>query len=184
MRSQGRIPNDNDLLAAWRDGDRSAGEALLARHWAGISRFFINKLGMQCEDLIQETFTACAEGMYRYRGESSFRTYLFGVARNVLLRHLRNKRRDEKHFDPKTSSMAESVRSYVSVLAEDHQRTRLLLALRRLPLDTQTMLELHYWENMSVQEISEVVAMPVNTVKSRMRRGRMQLAQDLEERTP
>ena len=63
-----------------------------------------------------------------------------------------------------------------SASASQPEHKLLLEALRRLPLDTQAMLELHYWEGLSVAEIAEVFDLPVGTVKSRMRKGR----QDLE----
>lgn len=171
---------DRELLEAWRDGDRRAGEALLARHWRGLSGFFIRKLGPQCEDLIQETFIACAEGLHHYRGDASFRTYLYSVARHKLLRHMRHRARDEKYFGSGTLSVADSVRSCASLLDAEQRRGQLLCALQQLPLDTQVMLELHYWQGLSMQEIAAVVELPVNTVKSRLRRGRMRLAKTLE----
>lgn len=178
-----RIPTtpDRQLLQAWRDGDLDAGAELFERHWQSISRFFTNKLGPDCEDLIQSTFLACVENVDKYRGDSSFRSYLFGIARNKLLRHLRTKARDAKYFDPASVSVADSVQSYTSVIEADRVRTRLLIAMRELPVDTQVMLELHYWEKLPIREIAQIVEMPVNTVKARMRRGRMQLSERLRD---
>jgi RNA polymerase sigma-70 factor (ECF subfamily) len=51
----------------------------------------------------------------------------------------------------------------------------LLGALRRLPVDVQLMLELHYWESMRIAEIAKIVEKPINTVKTQMYRGRQQL---------
>lgn len=175
------MPTDGDLLRSWSNGDLDAGECLFHRHWDSVARFFHSKLGPGCEDLIQTTFTACVESIANYRGDSSFRTYLFGIARNVLLKHLHRKARDAERFHPGTVSIAASIRSYTSVIAGGRQRERLLLALRELPVDTQLMIELHYWEGLTIQEIAQVVELPINTVKCRMRRGRLQLAQALDE---
>ena len=170
---------DDELLRAWQAGDRDAGVALFERHWDSVARFFTSKIGRDSEDLIQETFAACVENAHRYRGDASFRAFLFGIARNKLLRFLRHKVRDSKVFDPDTTSVAGSLRSYTSIITHDRAREKLLHAMRELPVDTQLMLELHYWENMRVREIAEVVDMPVNTVKCRMRRGRQKLAEAL-----
>ena len=51
------------------------------------------------EDLVQQTFMACVEGRERFRNDSTFRTYLFGVAHNVLRSHLRKRRREGERFD-------------------------------------------------------------------------------------
>lgn len=174
-------PSDDQLLEAWRAGDLDAGAALFKRHWTSIARFFTNKLGPDCEDLIQSTFLACIEGADRYRGDSNFRAFLFGIARYKLFAHLRIKAREAKHFDPASVSVADSVRSYTSVIAADRTREKLLVAMRELPVDTQVMLELYYWEKMSVAEIAKVVELPISTVKTRMRRGRQKLARELDD---
>src|SRR6185436_6575853 len=71
---------DAELLSAWRGGDEKAGAELFERHFEALFRFFRNKAGDQAEDLVQETFLACLSGP-AFRGEASFRTYLFTVAR-------------------------------------------------------------------------------------------------------
>ena len=76
--------SDIDLLDAWRAGDPRAGNELFNRHFDSVCRFFANKAGNEVDDLIQRTFLACVEGRDRFRGDASFRGYLFGVARNVL----------------------------------------------------------------------------------------------------
>jgi RNA polymerase sigma-70 factor (ECF subfamily) len=62
------------------------------------------------------------------------------------------------------------------------QQHRLLLAaLRRLSLDDQVMLELHYWDDMKIEDIAKVVEKPINTVKTRMRRARLRLEELMDE---
>ena len=83
--------DDASLFVAWQAGDRAAGEALIERHFDAIDRFFATKVGDGGDDLVQSTFLACAEAGARYRGDSSFRAFLFGIARNVLFEHIRGK---------------------------------------------------------------------------------------------
>lgn len=85
------VRSDVDLLEAWRSGDTKAGGELFDRHFASIHRFFHNKVGDGLEDLVQQTFLRCTEGVERFRSDSSFRTYLFGVAHNLLREHIRRK---------------------------------------------------------------------------------------------
>src|SRR5688572_14332342 len=85
--SKGRVVDDVDveLLEAWCRGDRAAGGELFDRHYPSIARFFHNKVSETAqEDLIHETFLACLAGAARFRGEARFRTYLFGIAHNLL----------------------------------------------------------------------------------------------------
>ena len=175
-----RPTSDHGLLAAWRDGDLDAGALLFERHYASVARFFGSKVSRDCEDLIQATFLACLEGIDRFRGESSFRTLLFAIARNKLCRYLREQQREIRRRRPAPPAIAANEPSTTSLLAARSERQHLLGALRHLDLESQMMLELHYWEAMTVRDIAAVLELPVNTVKTRMRRARLRLAQALE----
>jgi RNA polymerase sigma-70 factor (ECF subfamily) len=175
-------PSDEDLCLAWAAGNRRAGQTLSARYYANVSRFFRFKVGHhQAVDLTQATFLAAQEGITRKRTNSSFRSWLFGIARNKLLKHLRNRSRDQQRFDPEIGSIADFDQS-PTILLHVEQRHRLLLAaLRRLPFDVQVMIELHYWENLDYAEISEILGKPLSTIKTRMSRGRRHLDQLMVE---
>jgi RNA polymerase sigma-70 factor, ECF subfamily len=174
------VVDDEDAawVAAWRAGDREAGKRLFERHYAGVARFFRNKVGGSEPDLIQRTFLACVESLPRYRGAASFRSWLFSIAYKILCKHFRQLRRDEGRVDFETTS-AEELTSPTAVLAEREEQRLLLAALRRLPLDYQVALELHYWESLSAAEIGEVLELPLGTAKTRIRRGRALLAEQM-----
>ncbi len=165
--------DDLDLHRRWRDGDRRAGTELVERHYDSVHRFFQTKTGPEADDLVQRTFLAAADRERGFRGESSFRTYLFGIARNVLFEHFRHRRRDAR-VDPDFSvSSAAELAAGPSTFAADRVEYRIMVdALRGLPLDIQLTLELFYWEEMSVGELAEVLQIPPGTVKSRLHRGR------------
>ncbi len=161
-------------------GDRASGASLFDRHYRSITRFFRNKVG-DSADLVQRTFLAALEAAPRFRGESSVRTWLFGIAHNVLLRHFRE-RRSPRATDPLPSASVEDLGESPSGVVAKHDEERLLLAaLRRLPLEHQAMLELHYWEQLKVGEVAEVFEMPVGTVKVKMFRARKRLHELLEQ---
>ncbi len=167
--------SDSELLKAWQGGDAAAGQTLVTRHLESVYRFFSNKVRDSTEDLVQQTFLACLESAGRFEGRASFRAYLFGIARNLLYRHYRD---HTQGFDPLTSSthvMMVEQRSPADAMAEQEEQRLLLRGLQRLPLDLQTLLELAYWESLSDQELSEVLELPVGTVKSRLRKARSQL---------
>lgn len=163
--------SDDELFRAWQAGDRRAGEALFERHYDALDRFFVNKVGDRAGDLVQRTFVACIEAAARFRGESSFRTFMFAIARNQLLKHLRDHGRERDRLDPASTSICDLDPSPSVVAARREQERQLLAALRRLPLDEQIALELHYWEQLSATEIAGVLEIPVGTAKSRLRRA-------------
>ena len=164
---------DIDLLYRWRDGDREAGSELLSRHFDSVYRFFRNKLGGDFDDLIQRTFLACVESVDRFRGEASFRSYLFTVARNELYRHFKVVNRGrQREVDMSTMSVIELGSSPSSKAARREEEQLLLEALAKIPVDLQIALELHYWEGLTMAEIGEVLGVPTGTAKSRLRRAR------------
>ena len=171
---------DEALLDSWRAGDRRAGDALFLRHFDAIYRFFAGKVGGEAvEDLVQATFLACVEGKESFRGEASFRTYLFAVARRLLYRRFRSRYRDDK-LDFAVTSLRDLGPSPSAALGARQEQRLLLEALRRIPLDLQIALELHYLDKLSGPEIAVVLEIPEGTVRSRIRRAREALVAELE----
>ncbi len=172
---------DAALFREWAEGDAKAGAALFERYFAAIERFFRHKLVGEdpADDLVQQTFLGVIEARSRFRGDASFRTFLFAVARNVLGKYLRTKSRDARRFDPSLHSVADLGPSPSTALAVAQAGQLLLDALRSLPVDSQTVLELFYWENMRGVEIAEVLEVPLGTAKTRLRTARLQLQAQL-----
>jgi RNA polymerase sigma factor (sigma-70 family) len=174
------MTNDFELLDAWRSGDRMAGNALFDRYFDALFRFFRNKVTDGADDLVQQTFLACVESRDRFRGDSSFRTYLFTVARSKLYDHLGRQQR-EGAIDYGVTSCADLGVTPSGIMAEGEQQRLLLIALRSLPIELQVALELFYFEKIRGPELAEVLDVPEGTVRSRLRRGRELLRVQLEK---
>lgn len=172
-------PDDQALLLAWRAGDDRAGATLVRRHVKMIYRFFRPKVGAEAEELAQATFSASVESIDRLRNAGSFRAFLFGVARNVLLRHLRECSRDRRYLQPFVGIAAEEI-SIHSQLEGAQQQRLLAVALRNLKLAEQLVVELHYWEDLRTHEIAHVLEIPEGTVKWRLRQARVALRSEIE----
>ncbi len=172
---------DATLFHAWRAGDREAGEALILRHYDAIARFFRHKAAAHADDLVQRTFLLCADPNASFRGEGSFRAFLFGVARNVLFEHIRRNLRDGRPDADFSASSLLDLSPGVATIAAQHAEQRLLgRALQHLPLESQMLLELYYWEELSIDELASMLAIPAGTVKSRLFSARTQLRETLE----
>lgn len=174
---------DAALFDAWRAGDKRAGRQLFERYYDPLYRFFRNKAGADAVDLVQKTLLGALEGMSRYRGDGSFRSWLFGVAYRQLHSHYRSQVSDRARFDldAGTLSVFDLDPTPSRVLAERSEQRLLLEALRRIPIELQVALELHYWEQLSDVEIARVLELPLGTAKSRIRRGRLLLAERMAE---
>lgn len=173
------VATDFELLDAWRAGDASAGNELFRRYFDAMYRFFRNKVSTGVDDLIQRTFLACVEKRDTYRGDASFRTFLFAIARLELFAAYRRKNRLARETDVGLSSVHDLAPS-PSRIAADRQEQRLIVeGLRRIPLDTQIALELYYWEDLTAPDIADVLDVPVGTVRSRIRRGKELLGEQV-----
>lgn len=175
--------SDNELLVAWRDGDTRAGKELFERHFTALRRFFANKVDLhEVEDLMQRSFMGCVEAVDRFRGEASFRTFLFAIGRRQLYKHFRDQRvKDGRRADDlSVTSVAELGRSPSSILGARQESAMLLQALQRISVDHQTVLELHYWEQLSTDEVAEVCEIAPATVRTRLHRARHALRAVLE----
>lgn len=173
------VPTDLELLDAWRTGDLSAGDELFNRHFAAIHRFFRNKVTDGLEDLVQQTFMACVEGRERFRNDSTFKTYLFGVAHNLLRDHYRAQRREPEALDFGKSSAIDMGAGPSTVLGKRREERLLLEALRAIPLESQIVLELYYWEEMSASQTAAVLHLPEGTVRGRVRKAKELLRKEL-----
>jgi len=174
------MDDDGALLLAWRAGDRSAGKLLFERYFDSIARFFRSKLDGGYDDLVQDVFKGCLAGRERLREATSFRAYLFSIAHNVLRSHFRARQKYKDNYDfGAEHSLLDLVPGVTTMQGEAEEQRALLEALRRLPLNSQLILELRYWESMTTAEIAEVLQVPHPTARSRLRRALELLAAEL-----
>ena len=134
------------------------------------------------DDLVQRTFVACLECRDTLRAESSFRPWLLGIARHVLLMHWRalaTSRRMQGRLE--NFSVEDLVPTPSVVVARREEQRLLVRALRKIPVELQLLLELFYWEGLGHAELVEMLEMPVGTVKSRLNRARELLADALHK---
>lgn len=171
------------LLERWQKGDASAGNTLFNRHFKAIHRFFASKVPSQVTpDLIQETMLGCVKGAERYRAEGSFRAYLFGVARHILFGYFKKRRREkDREFNGDVTSLIDLGTSPSKAHWRQEENRLLYEGLKRLPIATQILLEMHYWEEMSTADLAVVLDVPRGTVKSRLRLARAALKKKVEE---
>lgn len=175
--------DDNALLNRWREGDKASGDVLFRRHFRAVRRFFRNKINEDdVDDLIQRTFMGCVEGKDRFRGDASFRTYLFATARKQLYQFLRTRGRMMRKVDADlgVTSVAALGMTPSSVAAARQEHDILLRAFQRVPVEQQTILELSYWEDLSGPEIAAIFDISPVTARTRLFRARAALQEVIE----
>ncbi len=172
---------DDDLLVLdrWCAGDTTAGNTLFRRHFPALYRFFEHKTDGDIDDLVQETFLQCLKSREKFKRQSTFRTYLFAIARHVLFHHWRKRVPGNTMLDFEDVSIASLSTSLATRLARNEDRARLLSALRSLPVEQQLLLELFYWEGFEREQLAEVFGVETATIGSRLTRARQMLHHNL-----
>jgi RNA polymerase sigma-70 factor (ECF subfamily) len=167
------------LFRAWIAGDAEAGRTVVGHYYGRILRFFFDKVGPDAaRDLAQETFVVLCDRKDEFRGDSSLRTFLFGIARWKLVHYFERRRLQGQRFEPASDSIdLPGVDASVTSLFSARRREVLLVrALRSLPLDDQVMLELKDYEGMTGRDIADVFGVGRDTISSRVTRARKRLA--------
>lgn len=175
--------SDWELFEAWKAGDSKAGQRFYDRYFGQLRRFFINKaVADDADDLIQETLMGCLVAEYRGERGASFRTFVFRIGYYKLMDQLRRKRRMREKLELEEMSVEEidPGPGPWTRLGTRREQKMLVCALRRIPIDYQVVLELHYWEHMSAPEIGEILEHPEATIRRRMQLGRERLEKQLE----
>lgn len=173
------MASDAQLFESWANGNDQAGNELFERYFEALFRFFRNKVQGDAEDLVQQTFLACVRNRSAFRGDASFRSFVYAVARSKLYDHFRANRQREK-LNPLEQSLADLGTSPSQWLAQREDQQLLLQGLARIPLELQLAVELFYFEDLSAAEVARVLEVPEGTVRSRVRRALALLKQQVE----
>ena len=168
--------NTTKLLVSWRSGNRDAGDRLLHRYVPELEGFFGKRAGRNADELVQRTLLACTQSVARFEGRSTFRTYLFGIARNQYLMYRRAEAYSGAEPVTLTTRPEESPSQLVAVRQE---HVLLVRALQRVEPQFALVLRKFYWDEHSLEEIAEELHVPIGTVKSRLARGRGSLKAEL-----
>ena len=170
------MQSDEDLLGAARGGDEAAFTALYRRRQGAVYRFALHMSGdaAASEDVTQEVFLALLQGGGRFDpSRGTLLSFLYGVARNLVLRRIEKKPPEELAEEPLADD---------DVL-DDLTRRETIEAVRSavlsLPTQYREAVVLCDLENASYEDAAAALDCPLGTVRSRLSRGRAMLAQKL-----
>jgi len=171
---------DEALVAEAARGNRDAFDVLVRRYQSRLFQLIriLTRGDEESEDLVQETFVRAYRAVHRFRGESTFRTWLHRIAVNVARTHLtrRGGRRATSLVD--TSDEQDALAQLPS--AEDLEsavvRRRMIdQALAQLPADLRLLITLRDVQGLEYREIAAITRLPIGTVESRIFRSRRRL---------
>ena len=148
---------DLDLVARWKAGEQRAATLLVERHAAALARFVASvESRAETDEVVQDTFVRAFASIDGFRGESSLRTWLFTIARRLVLDRRRAARRRGEQVEVHEGDVATEFDALDGVVAAETQ-TRLRAALGTLSPTQREVFVLRVSEGMSYREIADVV---------------------------
>jgi len=184
--------SDETLMLRYRDGDLASFKDLYRRHSRGLYQFIFWRSPRKdwVDEIAQDTWASLHNARERYQPRSSFRTYLYQIARNRLIDLLRQNHdllasdmaKGAEEGGSTFEHMADCAQPGLSPEAELEQKRQaadLHAAIRMLPGEQREALVLQQFNGMSLEEIAEMTGVPTETVKSRLRYAMRKLRQQL-----
>lgn len=173
------------LLSAAIIGDQNAYAALVKRYRSIVWAIALKTTGNRedAEEATQDTFAKAFRHLPNFRGESSFKTWLCRIAHTTSLNQLRLRGLSSISLDAPQSSalfLPDTNKSALEILLRDERAELVKTAIRRLSKEDATALHLFYFQEKSLEEISEATGWTVSNAKSRLSRARQRLRGILE----
>ena len=176
----------DDLIERCLNGDQAAWEEIVRLHWRKVFNIAYKFVGRHdlAEDLTQDVFLKLFKSLDTFDRRANFQTWLISVSRNLCIDHYRSVRKERetvnRDIDPAELAPVSSDKSAYAML-ETRDRVQMLReALDKLPPTLRTAVMLRDIQEFSYQEIATKLKLPEGTVKSRINRGRTELARQIQ----
>ncbi|MEO7103431.1 MAG: RNA polymerase sigma factor [Gemmatimonadaceae bacterium] len=150
-------PTDTDLIYQWRKGDGRAATKLVERHAAGLARFVSGEGERDSvEEVVQDTFVRAFGAIDSFRGDSAFRTWLFTIARRLILDRRRSERRSRI---VSTVEEGDAVTTFdaLDTMVADESMLRVRQAVAQLSPKQKEVFTLRLEQGLSYKEIADLV---------------------------
>jgi RNA polymerase sigma-70 factor (ECF subfamily) len=174
------------LIEQCLDGDQVAWDAIVRQNWRKVFNVAYKFVGKhdEAEDLTQDIFLKIFKALRTFDRRANFQTWIVSISRNLCIDHYRSVRKERQTIarDVDSNDLQPASTERGPYAAAEHQDLRelLRLALGRLPPTLRTAVVLRDLQELSYQEIADQLALPEGTVKSRINRGRLELARQLK----
>jgi RNA polymerase sigma-70 factor (ECF subfamily) len=181
------LSDDAPLLARLRAGEARAFEELVTTYQHRVFGVALRMLSnrAEAEEIAQETFLRAHRALAEFRGEARLGTWLYAIASRLCLNRLAaGPRRHERSDDIALAQAPAEGADAVAALERDELEAALHEAVAALPEERRIVVVLRDLEGLSYEEIGEVLGVPLNTVRTRLHRARLDLKAKLERWLP
>ncbi len=176
-------PEDSALMLRYRDGDVAAFEILYRRHKDAIYRYLLRLCGHRdtAEDILQEVWGKIVKARSSYRPTAKFTTFLYRVAHNCFIDHLRRNKRHAGNATLEPELHSDQGETLELATERSLARERLELALKTLPDEQRDAFLLSEEGGLSIDQIASVTGCNRETAKSRVRYAIGKLRKAIDE---
>ena len=171
--------SEKSLINLVKKGDKKAYEVLVLQYQDRLvfSVYKFLKDYELAQDIAQEAFVKAFKNIEKFRGDSSFYTWIYRIAINTAKNLLSSKARNSEVYDDeitelKLSESAVTTENPENILEAEELRSKMMDAIQSLPDDIRTTLSLREFDGLSYEEIAKVQNCPIGTVRSRIHKGR------------
>jgi RNA polymerase sigma-70 factor, ECF subfamily len=173
--------SDEVLIGRIANGDRLAMQVLYARYHVRVFRFVVRLVRDEAtaEDLISEVFLDVWRQAGRFEGRSTVSTWMLAIARFKAISALR-RRSDEELDEDAACAIEDPSDDPATALEKKDKSVVIRKCLMGLSAEHREIVDLVYYHEKSVEEVADIVGIPVNTVKTRMFYARKRLAELLK----
>jgi RNA polymerase sigma-70 factor (ECF subfamily) len=174
--------DDAILVAASKAGDQNAFAVLVQRHQRRVFNLVYRLLQEydEANEVTQDAFFSAWQGLPSFRGDARFSTWLYRIAYNYALKQLEKRKRD-KALEVAMQVETETGDERVEEAIEVHQRQEIVREhLSMLPAKYQIVLILRHLQEMTYEEMAEILRVPIGTIKTHLFRARNLLKERLE----
>jgi RNA polymerase sigma-70 factor (ECF subfamily) len=179
-------PNSTDaLVERCLAGDQSAWDQIVRMHWRKVFNLAYKFVGRhdEAEDLTQDIFLKIFKALHTFDRRANFQTWLISISRNLCIDHYRSVRKERetmaRDVDASQLTPVSRERGPHGQLEQTDLRELVRLALAELPPALRQAVVLRDLQEFSYQEIADKLDLPEGTVKSRINRGRLELARQI-----
>lgn len=175
----------DNLIEQCLSGDQAAWEIIVRQHWRKVFNVAYKFVGKhdEAEDLTQDIFLKIFKALKTFDRRANFQTWIISISRNLCIDHYRSVRKERmtiaREVDAGELQPASSERGPDQTAEHHDLRALLRQALQTLPVTLRTAVILRDLRELSYQEIADQLGLPEGTVKSRINRGRIELARQL-----
>lgn len=174
------MDEDTDLIKQYVSGSEYAIEELVLKYQKQIYAFIYRMINdiEEAKDLTQQTFIKAAEGLKDFRGDSSFRTWLYQIAKNTSINKIRQGRPEETELE---ESIAGNESGALSLIIKKERMEHIRKGLDRLPERQRLAVILRVYEEMSCRETAGVMGCSEGAVKAHYHNGVNKLREFFKE---